>query len=122
MIGGMLLAIALQQLSSPQLARWQDLGGQDGQHFAVDPQSVIRAGTRMSVNIRFRTQDEEGPVETVVRYSYDCSANTVTRETADAYDGAGRFVGTITTPQPSRAIPALSIHATVRDAFCGTAP
>lgn len=116
---GLLAALALQTLPSPDLDRWRELAARGEQQFAVDPQSVTRSGTRVSVLVRARTRDAEGPAVGVVRYSYDCAANSVTRETGDVYDGGGHFLGTIDTPQPSHIIPPGSIHATLRDELCG---
>ena len=92
-----LLALAFQLLPAPTLPRWRVIGHNPQAEFAVDPQSVVREGVRVRafVRLRFSHPQPGAPSMGVMRYLYDCRANTVRSEASDIYDTRGRFVGTL---------------------------
>ena len=97
MIGGVLLAMAFQLLPAPALPRWRVVGRNLQAEYAVDPQSIQRQGTRVraAVRLRFSHPQPGAPALGVMRYLYDCRANTIRSEASDIYDARGRFVGTL---------------------------
>ena len=123
MITGGLLVMALQLLPAPTLPRWQVVGRNPQAEYAIDPQSVQRQGTRVrvAVRLRFARPQPGAPAFGVMRYLYDCRANTVRSEASDIYDGRGRFIGTLQTPAPQlRDVPIgpTSPNAQVRLRLC----
>jgi hypothetical protein len=94
---GVLLALAFQLLPSPTLPRWRVIGRNPQAEFAVDPQSILREGMRVRafVRLRFSHPQPGAPALGVMRYLYDCRANTIRSEASDIYDARGRFVGTL---------------------------
>jgi len=97
MIGGVLLAMAFQLLPAPALPRWRVVGRNLQAEYAVDPQSIQRQGMRVraAVRLRFSHPQPGAPALGVMRYLYDCRANTIRSEASDIYDARGRFVGTL---------------------------
>ncbi|WP_395613071.1 surface-adhesin E family protein [Allosphingosinicella sp.] len=97
MIGGVLLAMAFQLLPAPALPRWRVVGRNPQAEYAVDPQSIQRQGTRVraAVRLRFSHPQPGAPALGVMRYLYDCRANTIRSEASDIYDARGRFIGTL---------------------------
>ena len=93
----LLLAIAFQLLPAPTLPRWHVVGRNPQAEYAVDPQSVVREGTRVRafVRLRFARPQPGAPAMGVMRYLYDCRASTVRSEASDIYDARGRFLGTL---------------------------
>jgi hypothetical protein len=123
MSGGVLLAMAMQLLPAPGLPRWQVVGRNAQSEYAIDPQSVQRQGTRVRVAVRLRFLHPQpgAPALGVMRYLYDCRANTIRSEASDIYDARGRFVGTLQTPvQQLRDVPIgpTSPNAQVRNHLC----
>ena len=92
-----LLALAFQLLPAPTLPRWRVLGRNAQTEYAVDPQSIVREGTRVRafVRLRFSHPQPGAPAVGVMRYSYDCRANTIRSEATDVYNAQGRFIGTL---------------------------
>jgi hypothetical protein len=92
-----LLAMAFQLLPAPTLPRWHVIGRNPQAEVAVDPQSIVRAGARVRavVRLRFGHPQPGAPAMGVMRYLYDCRANTVRSEASDIYDTRGRFAGTL---------------------------
>ena len=122
-MSGALLAIAMQLLPAPGLPRWQVVGRNAQSEYAIDPQSVQRLGTRVrvAVRLRFLRPQPGAPALGVMRYLYDCRANTIRSEASDIYDARGRFVGTLQTPAPQlRDVPIgpTSPNAQVRNHLC----
>jgi hypothetical protein len=120
---GALLAMAMQLLPAPGLPRWQVVGHNAQAEYAVDPQSVQRQGTRVRVIVRLRFSHPPAgaPALGVMRYLYDCRANTIRSEASDIYDARGRFVGTLQTPAAQlRDVPIgpVSPNAQVRNYVC----
>jgi hypothetical protein len=97
---GTLLAMAMQLLPAPSLPRWRVVGRNAQAEYAIDPQSVQRGGTRVRaiVRLRFIHPQPGAPAFGVMRYLYDCRANTFRSEASDIYDERGRFVGTLQAP------------------------
>ncbi len=97
MMGGVILAMALQLLPAPTLPRWHMVMRSAQADFAVDPASLQRQGTRVraAVRQRYRNPPPGAPAAGVTRRLYDCRANTVRSEAADLYDARGRFLGTL---------------------------
>jgi hypothetical protein len=123
MTTGALLAMAMQLLPAPTLPRWQVVGRNAQAEYAVDPQSVQRQGARVRavVRLRFSRPPPGAPAFGVMRYLYDCRANTFRSEASDIYDGRGRFIGTLQTPaQQLRDVPIgpTSPNARLRDRLC----
>lgn len=123
MTTGLLLAIAMQLLPAPTLPRWQVIGRNAQSEYAIDPQSVQRLGTRVRVVVRLRffRPAEGAPAMGVMRYLYDCRANTIRSEASDIYDTRGRFIGTLQTPAHRlRDVPIgpTSPNAQVRNRLC----
>ena len=123
MITSTLLAMAMQLLPAPGLPRWQVVGRNAQAEYAIDPQSVQRQGNRVraAVRLRFSRPQPGAPAMGVMRYLYDCRANTIRSEASDIYDGRGRFVGTLQTPAPQlRDVPIgpTSPNAQVRSFLC----
>lgn len=123
MMTGALLAIALQLLPAPNLPRWQVVGRNAQAEYAIDPQSLQRQGTRVrvAVRLRFSRPQPGAPAMGVMRYLYDCRANTIRSEASDIYDTTGRFVGTLQTPVAQlRDVPIgpTSPNAQVRNRLC----
>lgn len=122
-----LLAIAMQLLPAPGLPRWQVVGRNAQAEYAIDPASVQRQGTRVRVvvRLRFAHPPAGAPALGVMRYVYDCRANTIRSEASDIYDARGRFVGTLQTPVPQlRDVPIgpTSPNAQVRNHLCRARP
>ena len=115
-----LLAMAMQMLTAPGLDRWEVIAGNGQQGLAVDPQSIRRTGDRATIVVRTPTGQTSGPVIVVMRYSYDCVRNTVTREAGNFYRADGTFVGAVGVGDRNLTIPPTSIHARFRDRACGT--
>ena len=120
---GALLAMAMQLLPAPALPRWQVVGRNAQAEYAIDPQSVQRQGTRVrvAVRLRFLRPQAGAPALGVMRYVYDCRANTIRSEASDIYDARGRFVGTLQTPANQlRDVPIgpTSPNAQVRNRLC----
>jgi hypothetical protein len=91
-----LFAMAMQLMPAPGLPRWRVVINDAVGEYAVDPQSVVRQGARVRAAVRMRPRrSAQGGVFGVVRYVYDCRANTVRSEASDFYNGQGRFVGTL---------------------------
>ena len=123
MMTGPLLAMAMQLLPAPGLPRWQVVGRNAQAEFAVDPQSVQRQGNRVraAVRLRFSRPQSGAPAMGVMRYLYDCRANTIRSEASDIYDMRGRFIGTLQTPaQQLRDVPIgpTSPNARLRSHLC----
>lgn len=123
-MSGLLLAMAMQLLPAPTLPRWQVIGRNPQVETAIDPQSVQRQGTRVraAVRLRFLRPPAGAPAYGVMRYLYDCRANTIRSEASDIYDGRGRFVGTQQTPAHRlRDVPIgpASPNALIRNQLCG---
>ena len=121
-----LLAMAMQLLPAPTLPRWQVVGRNAQAEYAIDPQSMQRQGTRIRVAVRLRfLQPQAGaPAMGVMRYVYDCRANTIRSEASDIYDARGRFIGTLQTPANRlRDVPIgpTSPNAQVRNRLCARA-
>lgn len=112
-------ALLLQSLASPTLPRWEAITTVNEETVAVDPRSIGRSGNRATLTMRTRVQDPNGLIFAVMRYSYDCAANTVTREAAEMFDLNGRFLGAAGAGDPNQPITAASLHATLRDRACG---
>jgi hypothetical protein len=75
----------------------------------------------VAVRLRFRHPQAGAPALGVMRYVYDCRANTIRSEASDIYDARGRFVGTLQTPAARlRDVPigATSPNAQVRNYLC----
>jgi hypothetical protein len=115
----LLAALALQSMPAPGMARWTPVAAEGVAGVAVDPRSISRAGNRATLIIRTRIEDLNGMVTAVMRYRYDCAANTVTREAGEMYDPAGAFLGAAGAGAASQPIPAASLQATLRDMACG---
>ncbi len=100
MIGAAAIAMAMQLMPAPGLPRWRVIGRNPQAEYAIDPNSVLQQGSRVRVFVRLRfTNPPRGaPASGVMRYVYDCRANTIRSEASDIYDARGRFVGTIQTP------------------------
>jgi hypothetical protein len=118
-----LLAMAMQLMPAPALPRWQVVGRNAQADYALDPQSVRRQGNRVRVALRFRYHGPQpgGVAVGVMRYVYDCRANTIRSEAGDLYDARGRFIGTLQTPAPElRDVPIgpASPNAQVRNLLC----
>ncbi len=118
-----LFALAMQLLPAPALPRWQVVGRNAQAEYAIDPQSVQRQGTRVRVAVRLRFPNPApgAPAMGVMRYLYDCRANTIRSEASDIYDARGHFVGTLQTPvQQLRDVPIgpTSPNAQVRNHLC----
>ena len=123
MTTGVLMAMAMQLLPLPTLPRWQVVGRNAQAEYAIDPQSVQRLGTRVRavVRLRFLRPAAGAPSMGVMRYLYDCRANTVRSEASDIYDTRGRFLGTQQTPpHQQRDVPIgpVSPNAQVRNRLC----
>ncbi len=119
----LLLAIAFQLLPAPGLPRWHVVGRNAQAEYAVDPQSVVREGTRVRAFVRLRfTRPQPGaPATGVMRYLYDCRASTIRSEASDIYDARGRFLGTLQSRADQlRDVPIgpTSPNARVRDWLC----
>ncbi|HYD13184.1 MAG TPA: surface-adhesin E family protein [Allosphingosinicella sp.] len=126
MTSAVLLAMAMQLLPAPTLPRWQVIGRNAQAEYALDPQSVQRQGTRIRavVRLRFIRPPAGAPAAGVMRYVYDCRANTVRSEASDIYDARGRFIGTLQTPASQlRDVPIgpTSPNAQVRNRLCAGA-
>lgn len=124
MMAGALLTMAMQLLPAPALPRWRVIGRNAQVEIAIDPPSVQRQGNRVRVNVRQRfLRPRPGmPAVGVMRYVYDCRANTIRSEASDIYDGRSRFVGTLQTPANQlRDVPIgpTSPNAQVRSFLCG---
>ena len=118
-----ILALAMQLLPAPGLPRWQVVGRNAQAEYAVDPQSIQRQGARVrvAVRLRFVAPQPGAPAFGVMRYLYDCRANTIRSESSDIYDSRGRFVGTLQTPANQlRDVPIgpVSPNAQVRNHLC----
>ena len=123
MTTGVLMAMAMQLLPLPTLPRWQVVGRNAQAEYAIDPQSVQRLGTRVRavVRLRFLRPAAGAPSMGVMRYLYDCRANTVRSEASDIYDTRGHFLGTQQTPpHQQRDVPIgpVSPNAQVRNRLC----
>lgn len=123
MIAGVAVIMALQLLSAPNLPRWQVVSRNAQAEYAVDPQSVQRQGTRVraAVRLRFLRPPPGAPAVGVMRYLYDCRANTIRSEASDMYDARGRFIGTLQTPASQlRDVPIgpASPNARIRNHLC----
>lgn len=116
----LLAAMALQTLPSPGLDRWQDVAADGQNRLAVDPQSISRTGARATLIVRARLQQDGAAILGVMRYSYDCEANTVSREGGDIYGADGRFLGAVGAGDANQAIPPRSLQATLRELACAT--
>jgi hypothetical protein len=116
----LLAAMAVQTLPAPGPDRWQDFAAEGQNRLAVDPQSISRAGTHATLIIRASLQTEGAPVLGVMRYSYDCEANTVTRETGDIYGADGAFLGSVGAGDHNQAIPPNSLQSRLRALACAT--
>ena len=119
-----LLAIAFQLLTAPTVPRWRVIGHNAQAEIAVDPQSVVREGVRVRafVRLRFSHPQPGAPAVGVMRYLYDCRANTVRSEATDIYNAQARFVGTLQArPDQLRDVPIgpTSPNAQVRAFLCG---
>ena len=91
-----LAALALQSLPAPTLPRWQTIGGGETGSYAVDPESISRSGDEVSALVRIdvtRGERTGARVGGVLRYVYDCRADTLRVEAGDLYDATGRFLG-----------------------------
>ncbi len=124
MMTGAFLVLAMQLLPAPGLPRWRVVTRNAMAEYAIDPQSVQRQGSRVRVALRQRfVRPQPGaPAAGVMRYVYECRANTVRSEAADIYDARGRFVGTLQTPAHQlRDVPigGVSANAQVRNHLCG---
>jgi hypothetical protein len=120
----LILAVAMQLLPAPALPRWRMVTRNAQAEYAIDPQSVQRQGTRVrvAVRMRFARPQPGAPALGVVRYVYDCRANTIRSEASDIYNAQGRFVGTLQTPAHQLrdvAIGTPSPNAQIRAFLCG---
>ena len=119
----LLATMAMQLMPVPSSPRWRPVGRSPQGEFSIDPNSVVRQGNRVRVFVRLRIANPQAgvPALGVMRYVYDCRANTIRSEAADIYDVRGRFVGTIQTPANQlRDVPiaAASPNAQVRAYLC----
>ena len=115
----LLAALALQSMPAPGLARWAPVEAEGVEDVAVDPRSVSRSGNSASLIIRTRIQDLNGIVTAIMRYRYDCAANTVIREAGEMYDPAGNFLGAAGAGDANQPIPPASLQAVLRGVACG---
>src|ERR1051325_814319 len=101
-------ALAMQVLGSPDTVRWESTGSDSAGETAVDPRSITRTGDVVRVNVRTRIHRSAStgrPIVGIMRYAYDCRANTARMEVTDVYQADGRFVGTSRNDQPAEVIP-----------------
>lgn len=121
-ITGFIATMAMQLMPAPGLPNWQIVGRNAQGEYAIDPRSVVRQGNRVRVFVRLRIRTPQGGTALgVMRYVYDCRANTIRSEASDIYEPRGRFIGTMQTrPEEVRdvRIPAASPNAQVLRHLC----
>ncbi len=123
----LLAALALQTMPAPTLDRWQRVGGDERGAFAVDPESIRRSGDEVTALVRIEVTRGARTGERVVgvlRYVYDCRADTYRMEAGDLYNATGAFIGSAPIPEnaPAVPVPPETPNASVRDHLCGARP
>jgi hypothetical protein len=117
----LLAAMAFQSLPSPMLERWEGVTSDAAGSSAIDPQSIRRSGDQVSVLVRtriHRTASNGGPAMGVLRYVFDCRANTVRQDGSEVYEGDGRFIGASDARTLEEPIRAGSPNLAVRERIC----
>ena len=116
-----LALLALQTLPSPTLDRWETTGSDNRGESAIDPQSMIRSGDRVTAIVRTRIHRSAStgqPVVGVMRYSFNCRTNFARMESADIYNGDGGFVGSTGNDGPEEAVAPESPNAAALARVC----
>lgn len=117
----LLASLSMQAMPSPDLPRWRVVGRNSAGEYSIDPNNLRWRGRRVTVYVRLRMNaTAERPASTgVMRYVYDCAANTVRSELTDLYDEDGNFVRTAPRANPEDVpISEDSPNSETRDYLC----